>query len=133
MIFLFSCSISKYKDTNVGQLYYSHDSKNKTKKLVDYNGTTLCLPDDQKIDGKDLVATGIMFDKKDLLKSLYFNQAQLEIKNHIVDTQREVVVKATTDEILKIDTYFCFVHSWAFFDVDAHEYFYVTYVLRNPQ
>jgi hypothetical protein len=126
------CSISKYRTTNIDKLYDDYLAKNYSTKLFEYHSLPLCLPDNQKLSEGDIALSDMVLNKKELLRSLYFNQARLNIENHVVNTKRDVKVMATTDEILKIDTYFCFLKTWQLFEVDAYNSLYVTYVLRNP-
>jgi len=132
LFLLTGCSISKYRTTQIDKLYDGYLAQNYSTELYEYRSLPLCLPDNQKLGERDIALTDWVFYKKDLLRTLYFNQAKINIDNHVINTNRDVKVKATTDEILKIDTYFCFFKKWQLFEVDAYNVLYVTYVLRNP-
>jgi hypothetical protein len=132
LILLTGCSISKYRTTQIERLYDGYLTQNYSTKLYEYHSLPLCLPDNQKLGERDIALTDWVHNKKELLRALYFNQAKINIDNHVINTKRDVKVKATTDEILKIDTYFCFLKKWQLFEVDAYNSLYVTYVLRNP-
>lgn len=133
LLLISSCStINKYGSPEVKTVFKKYEVANREKKIVNVKDfSPICLPDDQTNQEGYIFSTGVVYDREKLLKALYFEKAQLEIKNRIVNSNREIETKAISNEVLDIDTFLCFKRGWSVFEVDGNDFLYVTYRLRE--